>query len=309
MTVPPIRCRNLSRFYGEVQGLSGLNLEAGPGVIGLLGPNGSGKTTLMRLLCGLIRPSEGVAEIFGSPVGPGRRDVLRRVGHCPGEDIHFESERALDFLSLLASLGGEPPASARKRGEEALARVDLSDKAMHRMDTLSKGVRQRIKVAQALLFSPELLLLDEPLNGMDPVSRKALLDLIQEHARTGGTVLLASHVLHEVEAVTDQVVLLHHGRLLAEGKLPEIRSLIDQEPRRILLHCRSGKELVANLLKDNLVTGVEFTPDGRLALGTGDLRPLLAHLQAIGVAGGIDQLEISDQNLESIFGLLVGGEA
>ena len=170
-------------------------------------------------------------------------------------------------------------------------------------------MRQRIKVAQALLFSPEILLLDEPLNGMDPVSRKALLDLVLEHGNSGGTVLLASHVLHEIETVTDQVVLLHHGRLLAEGKLSDIRSLIDQKPRRLTLKSQNPREIVTALLNENLITSVEFTSDKQLAVETKEIQPLLRYLQNIGKKGGIDQLEISDQNLESVFELLVGSKA
>ncbi|HBF22326.1 MAG TPA: hypothetical protein DDW23_00800 [Planctomycetes bacterium] len=309
MNTSPIKCHRLSRFYGEVQGLSELTVQAGPGVVGLLGPNGSGKTTFMRLLCGLIHPSRGSVEICGSAVGPGNRELLRKVGYAPGEDVHFENEKALDFLAFLSALGGDSPTAARKRGEEALAKVDLADRGQHQIKTLSKGMRQRIKVAQALLFSPEILLLDEPLNGMDPVSRKALLDLVLEHGNSGGTVLLASHVLHEIETVTDQVVLLHHGRLLAEGKLSDIRSLIDQKPRRLTLKSQNPREIVTALLNENLITSVEFKSDNQLAVETKEIQPLLRYLQNIGKKGGIDQLELSDQNLESVFELLVGSKA
>lgn len=306
MSAPAIRCLGLSRWYGEVQGLSGLDLEVERGVVGLLGPNGSGKSTLMKLLTGLIRPSRGHVELFGQRVGPLAHAIFARVGYAPGEDVHFEGERAIDFLALLARLGGERPAAARARAERALARVDLVAKAGVRLHAMSKGMRQRVKVAQALLFDPELLLLDEPLNGMDPLSRRATMRLVREHGEAGGTVVFASHVLHEVEAVTSRMVLLHHGRLLAEGLLAEIRDLVDRRPRRLRLDCAEPRRVAAALLEEELVCGASFESGERLLLETRGLAPLEARLAELGAAGQIASLELEDENLESVFDLLVG---
>jgi len=306
---PIIRCRGLSRWYGEVQGLSGLDLEVYAGVIGLLGPNGSGKSTFMRLLTGLIRPSRGTVELFGKPVTPGRQEVFAKIGHAPGDDIHFETERAVDFLALIASLGGDTRAESERRADEALDEVGLLDAREKRLNSMSKGMRQRVKVAQALLFDPQLLLLDEPLNGMDPVSRRHTLDLVRRFGAEGRTVVLASHVLHEVEAVTDHLVLIHHGRLLAEGRLGEIRELVDRKPRRLVLDGSDLRGLAAEVLADDLVTGISFEADGRLALETRDLDNLLDRLGQLGTAGQIHSLDVEDQNLEAVFDLLVGETA
>lgn len=306
---PIIRCRGLSRWYGEVQGLSGLDLEVYAGVIGLLGPNGSGKSTFMRLLTGLIRPSRGTVELFGKPVTPGRQEVFAKIGHAPGDDIHFETERAVDFLALIASLGGDTRAESERRADEALDEVGLLDAREKRLNSMSKGMRQRVKVAQALLFDPQLLLLDEPLNGMDPVSRRHTLDLVRRFGAEGRTVVLASHVLHEVEAVTDHLVLIHHGRLLAEGRLGEIRELVDRKPRRLVLDGSDLRGLAAEVLADDLVTGISFEADGRLALETRDLGNLLDRLGQLGTAGQIHSLDVEDQNLEAVFDLLVGETA
>lgn len=306
---PIIRCRGLSRWYGEVQGLSGLDLEVHAGVIGLLGPNGSGKSTFMRLLTGLIRPSRGTVELFGQPVTPGRQDVFAKIGHAPGDDIHFETERAVDFLALIASLGGDSRAESERRANEALDEVGLLDAREKRLNSMSKGMRQRVKVAQALLFDPQLLLLDEPLNGMDPVSRRHTLDLVRRFGAEGRTVVLASHVLHEVEAVTDHLVLIHHGRLLAEGRLGEIRELVDRKPRRLVLDGSDLRGLAAQVLADGLVTGISFEADGRLALETRELGNLLDRLGQLGSAGQIHSLDVEDQNLEAVFDLLVGETA
>ena len=310
MSEPPIiRCRGLSRWYGEVQGLSGLDLEVHAGVIGLLGPNGSGKSTFMRLLTGLIRPSRGTVELFGQPVTPGRQDVFAKIGHAPGDDIHFETERAVDFLALIASLGGDSRAESERRADQALDEVGLLDAREKRLNSMSKGMRQRVKVAQALLFDLQLLLLDEPLNGMDPVSRRQTLDLVRRFGTEGRTVVLASHVLHEVEAVTDHLVLIHHGRLLAEGRLGEIRELVDRKPRRLVLNGSDLRGLAAQVLADDLVTGISFEADGRLALETRDLSKLLDRLGQLGSAGQIISLDVEDQNLEAVFDLLVGETA
>ncbi len=308
MSPPTLRCVGLSRWYGEVQGLSGLTVEVESGVVGLLGPNGSGKSTLMKLLNGLIRPSRGFVELFGHRIGPDSHAVFSRIGYAPGEDVHFETERAIDFLALLARLGGERGAAARARAEAALARVDLSDKAQVRLQAMSKGMRQRVKVAQALLFEPELLLLDEPLNGMDPISRRATMRLVREHGEGGGTVVFASHVLHEVEAVTSRVILLHHGRLLAEGRLGEIRELVGRRPRRLQLRCEQPRRIAATLLDEDLVLGTRFDGDDLLDLETTTLAPLLERLEDFGADGQIHSLDLEDEGLESIFDLLVGGE-
>jgi ABC-2 type transport system ATP-binding protein len=309
MTAPALRCENLSRWYGEVQGLAGLTVTIDSGVVGLLGPNGSGKSTLMRLLTGQIHASRGWVEIYGQRIVPGTYEIFRRVGHAPGEDVHFESDRAIDFLQLMAALGGDAPAAARDRGEKALDRVGMLAKAGVRLNAMSKGMRQRIKIAQALLFEPDLLLLDEPLNGMDPVSRRRTMDLIRDWAGRGCTVLMASHVLHEVESVTDRMLMLHHGRLLAEGRLTEIRDLIDLKPRRASIRGERLRALASELLAQEIVTGLDFGEDGVLHLDTRDLPSLLERLQAAGLDGRIHSMEIDDQELEMVYEMLVGGSA
>ena len=187
----------------------------------------------------------------------------------------------------------------------------MTELAGKRLREMSKGMRQRIKVAQALLHEPELLLLDEPLNGMDPLSRRQVMDLVREHGRRGGTVLFASHILHEVESITDRVILLHHGRLLAEGRLGEIRDLLDRKPRRITLQGASPeavRRLAAAALQSDLVSGLEFEGEDGLHLDTRRLGPLLDAIQTWGEEGDVRALSMADENLEAVFDLLVGGE-
>lgn len=306
MSAPAIRCEGLCRWYGEVQGLSGITLEIGGGVAGLLGPNGSGKSTFMRLLTGLIRPNRGWVEVFGQRMDRvGRHEVFRRVGYAVGEDVHFESERAVDFLRLLAMLGGASAAQARDLADRALDRVALTDRAATKLSGMSKGMRQRIKVAQSLLFDPELWLLDEPLNGMDPVSRRSTLDLVRAWGASGRTVVFASHVLHEVEAVTERVVLLHHGRLLAEGLLAEIRELVDERPRRVRLEGDGLAVMAAAALAAGIASGVTTHPSGGVLLETRQLPALMLRLLEAGAGGAIHSLEVDDADLETLFTLLL----
>ena len=309
MSTPALRCENLSRWYGEVQGLAGLSVTIEGGIVGLLGPNGSGKSTLMRLLTGQIHADRGWVEIYGQRIVPGTYEIFRRVGHAPGEDVHFESDRAMDFLCFMAALGGDAPSQAKDRADKALHRVGMQTKADVKLNAMSKGMRQRIKLAQALLFEPDLLLLDEPLNGMDPVSRRNTMDLVRDWANRGRTVIMASHVLHEVESVTDRMLMLHHGRLLAEGRLAEIRELIDMKPRRVSVCGDDLRSLAAELLAQELVLGLDFAEDGVLHLDTRNLPALLERLQKAGVGGQIHSMEIDDQKLEMVYDLLVGGSA
>ncbi|HEX9793834.1 MAG TPA: ABC transporter ATP-binding protein, partial [Planctomycetota bacterium] len=268
-----------------------------------------GKTTFMRMVTGLARPSRGFVEVFGQRMGPDSWAQFRRIGYVPGDDVQFETERAIDFLVMLARLGGENGVAARARAEKALNEVDLLSAGEKRLSAMSKGMRQRVKVAQALLFDPELLLLDEPLNGMDPVSRRKMMDLVRRYDADGRTVVFASHILHEVEAVTDRVLMLHHGRLLAEGRLEEIRALLERKPREVRLDTSRRREIAATLLSEERVSGVSFGEDGRLVLATRDLDGLLARIADFGADGGIEGMEIADENLEVLFDMLVGEAA
>jgi len=306
MSAPIIHSEGLCRWYGEVQGVSGLTLTINSGVVGLLGPNGSGKSTFMRLVTGLIRPSRGYVEVFGIRMdGPKRHEVFRRVGYAPGEDVHFESETAADFLSTMALLGDASPAQAADAVEKSLTQVSLLDRADTKLSAMSKGMRQRIKVAQSLLFEPELLLLDEPLNGMDPVSRRATLDLVRAWGAAGRTVVFASHVLHEVESVTDHLVLLHRARLLAEGRLADIRELVDTRPRRVRVDGTGLAAFAAAVLADGIATGVNADGDGSVQLETRRLPELLSRLGDLGATGAVQGLEVDDADLETLFAMLM----
>ncbi|MAU93294.1 MAG: ABC-F family ATPase, partial [Planctomycetes bacterium] len=210
MSSPAIECENLSRWYGEVQGLAGLNVTLDKGVFGLLGPNGSGKSTFMRLLTGQIHASRGSVKIFGERMVPGNYHVLRHIGYSIGEDVHFENETAVDFMKMLAVLGGEHGAAATKRAMQALDFMGMAEKANVRLSEMSKGMRQRVKVAQALLFEPDLLLLDEPTNNLDIHTIRWLEQVLVERK---STMIIISHDRHFLNAVCTHMADIDYGTL------------------------------------------------------------------------------------------------
>ncbi len=233
---PPavLRLDKVSRWYGDVLALDAVDLQIGPGVTGLLGPNGAGKSTMIRLLTGLASPGDGRVSLDGQPVR-NNLDVLARIGYVPDGDGLYDELVATRFLVDQARLRGFSRADAPRRAAEVLQRVGLSDAAGRRTGGFSKGMRQRLKLAQAMLHDPDVLVLDEPLTGLDPVMRRDYIRIVRELGDEGVTVLVSSHVLHEIEAMTNGIVLLHHGQVLAEGTVPDIRDLLDKYARRIRL--------------------------------------------------------------------------
>jgi len=302
----PLELKHVTRWYGDVLALDGVDLRIGPGVTGLLGPNGAGKSTLIRLLVGLAAPDDGEVLLDGRPI---RNDVatLARIGYVPdGEGLHEELS-ARRFLQQQALLRGFTAQSAALRVDQCLRRVGLHDAADARAGSYSKGMRQRMKLAAALLHDPDLLVLDEPLNGLDPVMRRGFIRVIRELGDEGVTVLVSSHVLHEVERMTDQVVLLHHGQVLAEGAVGHIRDLLEAQARRIRVTTPDPRGLARRLLEhQNLLTALELAADA-LVLET--LRPdrTCALVQELAAAGAIDVtgLEPLDDDLDAVFGYLV----
>jgi ABC-2 type transport system ATP-binding protein len=226
-----------SKWYGPVIALNDVTTAVGPGVTGLLGPNGAGKSTFLKLAAGQLAPSQGEVRVLGR-ISWGSPELFHRVGICPEPDAFWESLTGLQFLTALLSLTGFDEAEGRRRAEAALEQVALADARNRKIGGYSKGMRQRIKLAQALAHDPEVLLLDEPLSGMDPVNRRRIVDLVKKLGREGRTVLVSSHILHEVEAMTRRVLLIHNGRILAEGDVREIRDLMDEHPHTVALRAR-----------------------------------------------------------------------
>jgi ABC-2 type transport system ATP-binding protein len=301
-----IRLEKVSRWYGDVLALDAVDLVLGPGVTGLLGPNGAGKSTMIRLVTGLASPGDGRVLIDGQPV---RNNVatLARIGYVPDGDGLYEELPARRFLAEQARLRGFAADAAAFRAEETLRYVGLGEAAGRRTGGFSKGMRQRLKLAQALLHDPDVLVLDEPLTGLDPVMRRDFIAIIRELGDAGVTVLVSSHVLHEIEAMTDAIVLLHHGQVLAEGTVPSIRDLLDQYARRIRLLTPGPRELARDLLAhEELIHAVELV-DGGLVVETQGPDRMCSAVQELAASGGhvITALEPIDEDLSSVFSYLV----
>ncbi len=304
----------LGRYYGQVVGLNELTAEIRPGITGLVGPNGAGKSTLLKLIAGEIRPSRGTIRVLG--VDPfANRALYRRLGFCPQQDALYEDLTGFQVVRLLLRLGGFGRREAAARAVRALQRLMLDGNMHRRIGTYSKGMRQRVRIAQAIAHEPELLVLDEPMSGLDPLGRRDVIELLRELAARGTSVLLSSHVLHEVESLTEEILLLHRGRLLAKGALPEVRKLLSRHPRRVEVRAERPRELARALIECEEVLSVRVTesPDGELeevgglALETCELGAFQRRFTGIAARGnfGIRSVTSADASLEAVFDYLI----
>jgi ABC-2 type transport system ATP-binding protein len=257
---PTILLEQVSKWYGQVLGVSEVSLAVRPGVVGLLGPNGAGKSTLLKILAGLLRPSRGRAEVLGAAVADSL-EARRRIGHCPEHDGLYEELSAREFVAAMGELSGIGRAEAAERAARTLTELGLEAAMDRRLRGYSKGMRQRAKLAQALVHDPEVLLLDEPLTGCDPIARASIVARIRSLGAAGKTVVISSHVLHEIEAVTQEIVVIHRGQVLAEGNLYRIRELIDRHPHRVRVECDRPRDLAARLVSLEHVVRVQFDGD------------------------------------------------
>ena len=316
MTVPAARTAavagsviaadHLSKWYGQVIGLNDVSLSVPPGITGLLGPNGAGKSTFMKLVTGQLKPSKGSLTVLGQPIW-NNPSLYARLGFCPEQDAFYERMTGLEWVTALVSLNGVGESAAREMSARALEAVGLSDAADKKIGAYSKGMRQRVKLAQALAHDPELLILDEPLSGMDPLVRRRTIRLIKDWGRSGKSVLVSSHILHEIESMTSNILLINQGRILAEGNVHQIRDLIDEHPHTVFIKAENTRQLAREFLTDDQVLSLRFE-DGGVVVQTG--RPdvfyaRLTELAASGELGTIDEVTSPDDNLQAVFQYLV----
>lgn len=306
MSAPVVAVHRVSKWYGQVIGLNDVTASIPPGIAGLLGPNGAGKSTLLKLLTGQLRPSQGSVQVFGEPVW-GNPRAFRRIGYCPDHDAFYERMTGRDWLTALLGLNGFAGDRAARAVEAALDTVGLADAAGRKIGAYSKGMRQRIKLAQAIAHEPDLLVLDEPLAGLDPIGRRRVIAVIREWARAGRSVVVSSHVLHEIEAMTSNILLLNAGRILAEGDVHQIRDLIDEhphtvriaadDPRRLARHLLGYPHVIAMQLESGAVVAQTNRPD--------DFYTELTALAADETAGAVREVTSPDDNLQAVFSYLV----
>ena len=294
-----------SRWYGQVIALNDVTTAVAPGVTGLLGPNGAGKSTFLKLLAGQLRPSQGEVRVLGLPAW-GSPELFHRVGLCPEADAFWEGLTGMQFVTALLRLTGYDEAECRSRAEGALEQMDLLEAKDRKIGGYSKGMRQRVKLAQALAHDPEVLLLDEPVSGMDPVNRRRVIDLVKRLGREGRTVVVSSHILHEVEAMTRRVLLIHNGRILAEGDVREIRDLMDEHPHTVALRARDPRALAGRLVGAPHVLSLSFGGDGEwLTVQTARPDEFYGGLHEAAMAAGVTEMYSPDEDLESVFKYLV----
>ncbi|MCZ6504705.1 MAG: ABC transporter ATP-binding protein [Actinobacteria bacterium] len=295
----------LSKWFGPKVAVSEVSIGFGPGVTGLLGPNGAGKTTLLRVVAGLQRPSQGEVTVLG--VNP-RTDstVYQRMSLVPEDEAIYERLTGREFVELAARLTRIDDPTGR--AEAALGTVELLDSAHRKLGGFSKGMRQRAKVAAALVTDPEVLLLDEPLNGTDPVQRAQLIELFQDLGSAGRTVIVSSHVLVEVERMAERVVAMVDGRLAAVGSVPTIRAAMTDIPRQVFIECSEPRILASALIGTEGVVGVHVE-DGQLRIEASDAGGLARLLPQIALDSSItiSKVEPLDESLESVFRYLVEG--
>jgi ABC-2 type transport system ATP-binding protein len=302
-----ISATNVSRWYGQVIGLNDITCEIGPGITALLGMNGAGKTTLIRLITGQLRPTTGDLRVFGEEPFA-NTNVYRRLGYCPEIDNFYEHYSGRDFVRFLARLDGLSSTEAKTRTEQVLEMVGMADRAGKRIAGYSKGMRQRIKLAQAMLHNPDIIVLDEPLNGLDPVGRREFIDILGALAEQGKAILVSSHILFEVEQMTRSLLLLHRGRLLATGDLGVIRSLIDKHPHQIRIETVEPRKAAALLASLPNIVSMKFDRLGEsIQLEVREPDSFYDALQTAVLEQGLEVRGISspDNNLESVFKYLV----
>ncbi|PFG73689.1 ABC transporter ATP-binding protein [Tepidiforma thermophila] len=302
-TVPAIELRGVSRWYGNVVAVNDVSFEVGPGITGLLGPNGAGKSTLLHMMAGLLRPSAGEVRILGEPAWRNPA-IYRRVGLVPEREAVYGFLTGRELVELAARLHGLPdPAAAAAR---AIDLVEMGPHAARQAGGYSKGMKQRIKIAAALVHDPQVLVLDEPFNGADPRQRLHLMDLFRRMAAEGRTILYSSHILEEVERLADTVLVIVAGRLAASGDFRRIRALMTDRPHTFTVRSSDDRALAARLLAEPAIRGIAFE-DGRLEVRSAELLAAARALPRAAREAGVTLFEVrpTDESLETVFSYLV----
>jgi ABC-2 type transport system ATP-binding protein len=301
---PVIRVTRVSRWFGSVVAVSDVTFDVAPGITGLLGPNGAGKTTLLRMITGQARVSSGAITVFDQPV----RDnppLYRRLGVMSEHETVYGFMKGRDFVAMMGRLRGVPDLDAAV--DRAIGLVDLAD-AQHRpMGTYSRGMRQRMRLAATLVHDPEILILDEPLNGADPRQRVHFQQLLKRLAAEGRTIVLSSHILEEVEQLAETVLLIVNGKLAASGGFRAIRAALNQRPYHVRVVCDAPRRLAAAVVSLASVDAVNLDPDGAIVVLSRNVRDLQIELPRLAQAAsiGLRRVEPLDDSLESVFGYLV----
>ena len=301
---PSIDVVSVSKWFGSVVAVNDVSLQVQPGITGLLGPNGAGKTTLLRMISGLARPSEGTIELLGQPVR-GDPELYRRIGVMTEQEAVYESFTGREFVTFSAKMYGLDP--LRPAVDKAIERAGLMEASNRPLGTYSRGMRQRMRLAAALVHEPELLLLDEPLNGTDPRQRLEFQQLMRILAEEGRTILISSHILEEVETLADNILLMVNGKLAASGDFRAIRAMLDERPYRVRVDTGNPRSMASALIATETVDSVTVDSDGALVVLSRNVTVLQRSIPRIAKERNIRLLRVEplDESLESVFRYLV----
>jgi ABC-2 type transport system ATP-binding protein len=300
---------DVSKFYGEILGVNRVNLSIPPGITSLVGPNGSGKTTLMNLMTGLVKPSRGHIQVLGCSTDDSE-NLFEFVGYSTQFDAFPKGLTGFQFIYSYLCLSGMPLEDAERTAWQAIERVNMVDAANRKIAAYSKGMRQRIRLAQALAHNPKVVVLDEPLNGLDPLARAEMIALFRASAAEGCYVIISSHILHEVDVISDQVILLSNGYVVAEGQIQSVRSEIQEHPTQILIRCDRPRELAAKLFESEFTIEASIHNDGRgLLLKTRDADRFYMAMNQLALNGiQVESIAPADDDVLSLYEYLIGSE-
>jgi ABC-2 type transport system ATP-binding protein len=302
--------QDVSKFYGEVLGVNRVSLSIGPGITSLVGPNGSGKTTLMNLMTGLLRPTKGRVSVLGMGTDD-PENLFRAVGYCTQYDSFPARATGLGFVAAPLRLHGLTRAQAEEMAAAAIARANLSEAAGRKVAAYSKGMRQRIRLAQALAHDPRVLVLDEPLNGLDPMARAEASAVFRRLADEGRFVILSSHILHEVDLLSDQVILIHNGHVVAEGAIRGVRAEVTERPIQLSVRCDRPSFLAARVFEGDSAVEARLHDDGKgLLVRTRDADAFYLLLNRLVVEDGLELEEVApaDDDVHAVYRYLIEGE-
>jgi ABC-2 type transport system ATP-binding protein len=301
---------NVSKFYGDVLGVNRVTLKLGAGITGLVGPNGSGKTTLMNLMTGLLRPTQGEIRILGVPPSHPEQ-TFHQVGYCTQFDSFPAGLSGYNFVYSYLRVHGFPHRRADEMTWQAIETVGLADAAKRRVDGYSKGMRQRIRLAQAISHQPQVLVLDEPLNGLDPMARAEVIEVFQQQAAEGRHLIVSSHILHEVDMISDQVVLLSSGYVVAEGDIRGVRDEMEEHPIQVLMRCDKPALVARRLFEQDYVVEVGVHDDrGGLMIRTRDPNRFYAYLNDVVLDEEVrvETISLADSDVRAVYQYLIGSE-
>jgi ABC-2 type transport system ATP-binding protein len=303
-----IKAEKISKWYGNVLGVSEISLDITPGIKGLLGPNGAGKSTFLKLISGQLKPNIGSITIMDQPVFSNHR-LFSHIGFCPEHECYYRGNTGWEQVVFMAKLHGYDKKEAQTRAEQAIDKVGLLDSKDKLIREYSMGMRQRLKFATTIVHDPDVLMFDEPLKGIDPLWRVKMVQLIKEYGKAGKTVIVASHILPEVEGMTHEIILIHQGKIFAQGDIHYIRSLLDSHPHMISIGCPQPRKLAELIIDKDYINTIDFHADGeKVTFQTNKRDHFFDLLSQVIVEHQVEVNEIisPDDNLQAVFDYLVG---